>query len=204
MAERKNYNSQMEQIMLQVERSGQKAKLLLHVCCAPCSSAVLERLANVFDITLFFDNPNLDSKAEHDLRSREVERLVLESGLVSRVIISPYDPESFQKVVNGLTGEPEGGARCLACFRLRLSNSALKAKDLSSDWFTTTLTISPRKDAAVLNELGQGIGEGVGVPFLPSDFKKRGGFQRSIALSREFGLYRQDYCGCVYSKRSKA
>lgn len=203
MADRKNYNTQMEQIIAQVAQSGRKASLLLHVCCAPCSSAVLERLADVFDITLFFDNPNLDTAGEHEQRALETARLVQEMGLLARVIISPYDPDSYLHAVKGLEREPEGGARCVACFYLRLTNSAHKAKELGCDWFTTTLTISPRKDAALLNDLGLGIGERVGVPFLPSDFKKRGGYQRSIALSRAFELYRQDYCGCVFSKRHK-
>lgn len=201
MEPKRNYNSQMEAVMEQVADSGRKAHLLLHVCCAPCSSAVLERLVPVFDITLFFDNPNLDTAPEHSLRAGETLRLAEENGLVDRVIISPYDPASFREAVRGLENEPEGGARCRECFRLRLQNSARKARELGCDWFTTTLTISPRKDAALLNELGESIGAEAGVPFLPSDFKKKGGYQRSVALSRELSLYRQEYCGCAFSRR---
>lgn len=201
MEPKRNYNSQMEAVMEQVADSGRKAHLLLHVCCAPCSSAVLERLVPVFDITLFFDNPNLDTAPEHSLRAGETLRLAAEHGLVDRVIISPYDPASFYDAVRGFEQEPEGGARCRECFRLRLQNSARKAKELGCDWFTTTLTISPRKDAALLNELGESIGAEHGVAFLPSDFKKKGGYQRSVARSRELSLYRQDYCGCAFSRR---
>ena len=199
----KNFNARMEQIMEQVSAEGRKARLLLHVCCAPCSSAVLERLSPVFDITLFFDNPNLDTGDEHRLRGEETLRLAAELGLLHQVIISPYDPASYYKAVQGLEGEPEGGARCRECFRLRLLNSARKARELGCDWFTTTLTISPRKDAALLNGLGEEAGEAAGISFLPSDFKKRGGYQRSIVLSREKSLYRQDYCGCVFSRRDR-
>ena len=177
-----------------------KPWLLLHVCCAPCSSAVLEQMAGSFRIVVYFDNPNLDTGLEHGLRAGETERLVRESGWAERVIVTPYDPSAFQFAVNGLENEPEGGARCAACFTLRLSRSAMTARELGCNYFTTTLTVSPRKDAALLNRIGLEAGLKAGLPFLPSDFKKRGGYQRSIALSREYGLYRQDYCGCAYSR----
>lgn len=203
MEGKRNYNSLMEEIMEQVAREGRKAGLLLHVCCAPCSSAVLERLHPVFDITLFFDNPNLDSRLEHDKRAGETLRLAAGTGLGDRVIISPYDPDSYLSAIQGLEQEREGGARCRECFRLRLGSSARKARELGCDWFTTTLTISPRKDAALLNALGQEAGQAEGIPFLPSDFKKKGGYQRSVALSRTLSLYRQDYCGCLFSRRER-
>ena len=199
-----NFNRAMLLVLNRLEGSGVKPRLLLHVCCAPCSSAVLERLAGAFEVIVYFDNPNLDTGEEHALRAREVERLARETGWCSQVIITPYQPEIYRRAVVGLEKEPEGGARCEACFRLRLHHTALEAARLECDWFTTTLSISPRKNAAMLNRLGEEAGQAAGVPFLPSDFKKQGGFQRSIELSREFGLYRQNYCGCVFSRRDAA
>lgn len=201
MAGIRNFDREMSRVLEGLEGSSEKPRLLLHVCCAPCSTTVLERLAAAFDITVFFDNPNLDSAEEHDLRAEEVKRLLDIGGWASRVVISPYQPEAFYAAVKGLEKEPEGGARCRACFRLRLSRSALAAKELACPYFTTSLTVGPRKDAALLNELGEEAAKAAGLTFLASDFKKRGGYQRSVALSREFGIYRQDYCGCVFSKR---
>jgi predicted adenine nucleotide alpha hydrolase (AANH) superfamily ATPase len=198
-----NNNDVMMRLLKDLKEEEQKPLLLLHVCCAPCSTAVLERLADTFRIILFFDNPNLDTAEEHSLRAGEAARLAEESGWAEQVIISPYDPKAFRDAVKGLEHEPEGGARCEACFRLRLSRSSRTAAELHCSWFTTTLSVSPQKDAALLNHLGVAAGEAAGVPFLPSDFKKRGGYQRSVALSRQFGLYRQDYCGCAFSRRDK-
>ena len=198
-----NHNDVMMRLIKDLKEKEQKPLLLLHVCCAPCSTAVLERLADAFRIILFFDNPNLDTAKEHSLRAGETARLAKESGWAEQVNISPYDPKVFHDAVHGLEDEPEGGARCKACFQLRLTHASQAAADLSCSWFTTTLSVSPRKDAALLNHLGVAAGEAAGVPFLPSDFKKRGGYQRSVQLSRQFGLYRQDYCGCAFSRKDK-
>lgn len=201
MRGKNGFDSQMQEIILGMDGSEPKSLLLLHVCCAPCSSAVLERLAGVFRIIACFDNPNIDSATEHDLRAGETLRLTELTGWTEQVIVTPYDPAVFRSAVRGLEGEPEGGSRCAVCFRLRLARSARKAAELGCSFFTTTLTLSPRKDAAMLNEIGREAGEAAGVRFLPSDFKKRGGYQRSILLSRQFGLYRQDYCGCAFSRK---
>lgn len=198
-----NYDQLMQDAISRFSPSGEKPRLLLHVCCAPCSSAVLERLRGSFRILAFFDNPNLDSAEEFELRAEETERLVHETGWADEVIVSPYDPVVFEEAVRGLETEKEGGARCAACFRLRLNRSAGMARERNCAFFTTTLTLSPRKNAALLNQLGIQAGETAGVPFLPSDFKKRGGALRSIQLSQTFGLYRQDYCGCTFSKRKE-
>ena len=180
-------------------------RLLLHACCAPCSSAVLESLSRFFRVGLLYYNPNIAPQAEYDRRARELERLVAQMPLSNPVALLPveYDGEAFTQAVRGLEGEPEGGARCLECFRLRLGKAAAEARRLGYDYFTTTLSISPLKDAAALNRLGEAAGKAAGVAHLPADFKKKGGYQRSIELSREYGLYRQDYCGCVFSKAER-
>lgn len=203
MPEKTNYNLRMSDILASFEPAAGKPRLLLHVCCAPCSSAVLERLKEFFHIVLYFDNPNLDSREEFDRRALEAERLAKETGWADEVLVVPYDPRTYIAAVRGLEGEKEGGLRCAACFDLRLSRSAEAAKALKCDWFTTTLTISPRKNAGLLNDIGRAAGERAGTRFLPSDFKKQGGYLRSVQLSREFGLYRQDYCGCSFSRAER-
>lgn len=203
MSGRINYNHEMEKVVQSLMGAGSRPRLLVHVCCAPCSTSVLERLAPSFELVVYFDNPNLDTAREHDLRAREVSRLLASTGLASQVILMPYQPADFHRAICGLEGEPEGGLRCRACFALRLARSAQAAREHGCSWFTTTLSVSPRKDAALLNVLGEEAGLTAGVPFLPSDFKKRGGYQRSVELSRSFSLYRQDYCGCIYSRRDR-
>ena len=203
MSGRINYDAEMEKLVRSLPGEGSRPRLLLHVCCAPCSTSVLERLAPSFELVVYFDNPNLDTAREHELRSRELTRLMASTGLASQVIIQPYQPAAFHQVIRGLEGEKEGGLRCRACFALRLAHSAQAAREQGCDWFTTTLTVSPRKDAALLNHLGEEAGRAAGVSFLPSDFKKQGGYQRSVELSRSFSLYRQDYCGCIYSRRGR-
>lgn len=200
MLQKQNFDRLMEEAIAALPVAGEKPRLLLHVCCAPCSSAVLERLSQSFDIILYFDNPNLDTGAEFDRRAMEAKRLAHETGWASEVVVVPYDPKVYEDAVLGHEGEREGGSRCAICFLLRLSRSAKAARDFNCAFFTTTLTISPMKNAALLNEIGLKAGEEAGVPFLPSDFKKQGGYQRSIVLSREKDLYRQDYCGCQFSK----
>lgn len=180
--------------------------LLLHACCAPCSSYVLEYLSAYFNITVLFYNPNIAPDIEFTKRAEELKRFVSEMTFQNpvQVVVGNYEPERFYEAVKGLEKEPEGGARCEKCFRLRLREAAMIAKEGQFDFFTTTLTISPLKNAELLNTLGTEIGEEFGVSYLQSDFKKRDGYKRSIELSKEHGLYRQDYCGCVFSKREES
>jgi len=181
--------------------------LFLHSCCAPCSSYCLEYLSEYFSITVFYYNPNIYPAEEYDDRIHEQERLIKalnEKGVKNpiQLVCGEYRPEVFYEAVRGLEKEPEGGERCTKCFEMRLYESARLAKEGGFDYFTTTLTISPLKDAERLNRIGEEAGAQFGVTFLNSDFKKKNGYRRSIELSKEHGLYRQDYCGCVYSRRS--
>ena len=184
---------------------GERPTLLLHACCAPCSSYVLEYLSRYFRITLFFYNPNIAPEEEYRFRLDELRRLVREMGLVDDVSVleGNYTPERFLALAEGLETLPEGGARCSLCYRLRLSEAARVAAEGGFDYFCTTLSISPYKNAAWLNEIGQEEGARYGVTYLVSDFKKKNGYKRSCELSEEYGLYRQDYCGCVYSKAAR-
>ncbi len=193
-----NYDKEMEKIINTHSTRGEKPKLLLHSCCAPCSTACIERLKDFFELTVYFYNPNLDSEEEFSLRAKEQVRYC-ESELVD-VYVEKYVPQEFYNVVKGLEHVLEGGARCEKCFYLRLKRTAEKAKELGFDYFTTTLTVSPLKNATKLNQIGQNIEREVGVKFLPTDFKKRNGYLRSIQLSKENELYRQNYCGCEFSK----
>ena len=197
-----NYQKELDRIIDGLGQQGEPPRLLLHVCCAPCSSYCLEYLSEYFDITVYYYNPNISKKEEYLKRLAEEKRYisVKEFKYPVKLTESNYDPQEFFDAVRGLEKEPEGGLRCRECFRLRLEASAKKAKELGFEWFTTTLTISPLKNAALLNEIGAEMGEKYGVKWLPSDFKKREGYKRSIELSREYGLYRQDYCGCVFSR----
>ena len=184
------------------ELNGVKKKLLLHVCCGPCSSYVMEYLSKYFDITIYYYNPNIDTEEEFDKRTKEVQRLTREAEFAKGidVIVAPYEKELFEELSKGLEKEPEGGARCKKCYHLRLDKSARYAKDNGFDYFTTTLSISPYKDAEALNNIGKHLEEKYGIKYLYSDFKKKNGYKRSIELSKEYNLYRQDYCGCIYSK----
>lgn len=179
-----------------------KQKLLLHVCCAPCSSHVLELLENEYDITAFFYNPNITIEEEYYKRINELERFVVEAPFAKKVIVEQgkYEPELFFEMSKGLELEPERGSRCYKCYEMRLRESALYAKNKCYDLFTTTLSISPHKNAKWLNEIGERLAEEYGVDYLYSDFKKKNGYARSIELSKEYNLYRQNYCGCVFSK----
>lgn len=196
----RNYQKELETLL---EHTVLPKRLLLHSCCAPCSSYVLEYLSRFFEITLFFYNPNMNTADEFERRAEELLRLTREMSFDYPVksVIVPYEAREFYEAVHGLEHEPEGGLRCEACFRLRLRKAAEYAFLHQFDYFTTTLTISPLKNAALLNGIGEAAGQEYGVPFLPSDFKKKGGFQRSIQLSEQYGLYRQNYCGCVFSER---
>ena len=201
----RNYSKELERLIQQFQREERVPRLLLHVCCAPCSSAVLEYLSQYFAITLLYYNPNISPREEYDKREAELKRLVSEMELVHPVDLLPcdYDGQAFVEAARGLEGEPEGGARCEACFRLRLEYAAREAARLHFDYYTTTLTISPMKNAPLLNQLGEEMGGKYGVAHLPSDFKKKNGYKRSVELSKEYGLYRQDYCGCAFSKAQR-
>lgn len=204
MSRRSEYQIRTDQITEDLLKKEKRPALLLHACCAPCSSYVLEYLSRYFRITAFYYNPNISPKSEYERRTEELKRLIGEMPLPSDVelITGDYAAELFYRAVKGLEKEPEGGKRCEVCFRLRLEEAARIAKEGEFDYFTTTLSISPHKNAKVLNEIGQEMAEKYQVSWLPSDFKKKGGFLRSIELSSQYSLYRQDYCGCIYSIRN--
>lgn len=199
-----NYQNELDKIIEKNISEGKIPSLLLHACCAPCSSYCLEYLSRYFKITVFYFNPNISLKEEYKYRLNEEKRLISLMDFVNpvRIIEGEYKPKNFYDAVKGLEDEPEGGKRCVKCFKLRLEASAQKAKELGSDYFTTTLTISPLKNAGLLNNIGAQYAEKYGVNWLYSDFKKKEGYKRSIALSREYSLYRQNYCGCIFSKNA--
>lgn len=182
----------------EVKSLDKRKKLLLHCCCAPCSSACLERLKDYFNVTVLFYNPNIED-GEYLKRKSELLRLIKDTGWAD-FLDCDYESEEFYRAVKGLESEKEGGKRCVECFKLRLKKTADLAESGGYDYFTTTLTISPLKDASLINGIGEKLREGKRVKWLYSDFKKRGGYQRSIALSKEHNLYRQNFCGCVYSR----
>lgn len=185
------------------ELDGKRASLLLHACCAPCSSYVLEYLDRYFDITLLYYNPNIASEKEYILRADELKRLVNEMPFKNdvTVVLADYCHEEFEKIALGREDMREGGVRCFDCYRLRLDYAAKFAHDSGYDYFTTTLSISPHKNAEVLNNIGKEMADKYHVKYLFSDFKKKGGYLRSCELSEKYGLYRQDFCGCEYSER---
>lgn len=198
-----NYQLVLDRTIKDIEKSGKVPKLLLHSCCAPCSSYVLEYLSRYFDITVLYYNPNIYPPEEFGKRAAEQVRLADEMNPEHpvKVVVADYDADEFYSAVRGREGDPEGGARCRICFELRLGKAADYASKHGFDYFTTTLSISPLKNAAVLSEVGAHMAEKYGVAYLFSDFKKRGGYKRSCELSAQYGLYRQDYCGCVFSVR---
>lgn len=198
-----NYQKQMEETIAGLR--GETPSLFLHACCAPCSSYVLEALSDYFKITLFYYNPNISPRAEYEKRVAEVRRLLAGLPVKNSVALleGKYDPETFFAMAKGREAEPEGGGRCALCYELRLRESARLAKAGGFDWFTTTLSISPYKNAQKLNEIGKKLERETGVRYLCSDFKKRDGYRRSIVLSERYGLYRQDYCGCVFSRAQR-
>lgn len=201
----RNYTKELEQLIQKLQQEGKVPRLLLHACCAPCSSAVLEYLSQYFAITLLYYNPNIAPLEEYQKREAELRRLVSQMKFTHPVELLPcqYDGQAFVQAARGLEGEPEGGKRCEACFRLRLRYAAQEAARLRFDYYTTTLSISPMKNAPLLNQLGEEIGREFGVAHLPSDFKKKDGYKRSVQLSKEYDLYRQDYCGCAFSKAQR-
>ena len=201
---KRNYQKELDEILAKQEKAGHTPKLLLHSCCAPCSSYVLEYLSGYFEITDFFYNPNITDRDEYHHRAEELRRLIGCMPLKNSVIFAegPYDPDIFFQAVKGLEKEKEGGERCFACYELRMRRAAELAAESGCDYFTTTLSISPLKNAEKINEIGERLAGEYGVRHLPSDFKKKGGYQRSVELSREYDLYRQNYCGCVFSRRN--
>ena len=200
-----NYQKELENIIEQHKLDNKRSKLLIHSCCAPCSSYVLEYLSQYFDITIFYYNPNIYPETEYVRRAKEQQNLIKEMQLPSLVefVQGEYESKLFYESVKGLEKEPEGGKRCFECYELRLRKAAKYAAENQFDYFTTTLTISPHKNAEKLNEIGERVGAEYSISHLPSDFKKKNGYKRSIELSREYNLYRQDYCGCVFSIRDK-
>ena len=199
----KSYQKKLDEIIR--EQGEHRPKLLLHSCCGPCSSAVLEALVKHFEVTLLWYNPNLYPESEFRKRLDTLKELLEKSGLDGTVGLRVEDwaQEDFAEKVRGLENEPEGGRRCEQCFRLRLSETARTAAEKGFDYFCTTLTVSRYKNAPLINEIGEKAGKEAGISWLPSDFKKHGGEQRSQELSREYGIYRQDYCGCEFSLRSR-
>ena len=210
---RVNYQRELDKILEGLEaRGGETASeppaLFLHSCCAPCSSYVLEYLCPCFRITVFYYNPNISASEEYQKRVTEQKRLIAaynteKKGYPIEIIEGDYEPGRFYEIARGLEDCPEGGERCFQCYELRLRETAERAKAGGYDYFCTTLSISPLKNAEKLNEIGLALGEEYGVSWLPSDFKKRNGYKRSVELSAEYGLYRQNYCGCVYSKEAR-
>lgn len=201
--EKVNYQRVLDGILLQISNKGVHPKLLLHACCAPCSSYVLEYLSKYFDITLYFFNPNIYPAEEYDFRAKELTELLEKMPLRDKVsiVVGDYDSDAFYNAVKGNEEDLEGGARCKICYRQRLEASAEYAAKGGFDYFTTTLSISPYKNSIWLNEIGEELSTLYGVPYLTSDFKKKNGYKRSCELSAEYGLYRQNYCGCEFSKR---
>lgn len=200
-----NYQKELDKIIQQLEREDITPSLLLHSCCAPCSSYVLEYLSKYFSVTVFYYNPNISKKEEYEKRKAEQIRLIGEMKTNNKVsfLDCDYNPAEFFDCAKGYENCTEGGERCFRCYRLRLEKTAQTAKNQNFDYFCTTLSISPLKNAQKINEIGFDVESEQGVKWLPSDFKKREGYKRSIELSRQFDLYRQNYCGCVYSKPSQ-
>ena len=202
---RRNYQRELEKILAEIEKSGQVPRLFLHSCCAPCSSYVLEYLSGYFQITDFFYNPNISPKEEYVKRAEELKHLIDEMPFVHKPVFleGDYCPEEFFKMAKGLEKVPEGGERCFRCYRMRMEEAARLAAEGGYDYFTTTLSISPLKNAEKLNQIGAELADTFGVRYLFSDFKKKEGYKKSTEISKEYHMYRQYYCGCVYSKRDR-
>lgn len=198
----KNFDKMLEEIIKRHETNKEVPKVLLHSCCAPCSSYVIEYLSNYFYLTIFYYNPNISPFEEYDKRKKEQIKLIntMETKYKVNIIDCDYDNELYESMIKGLEKEPERGKRCEVCFKLRLEKTATIAKEFGYDYFGTTLTVSPYKNCLMINDIGLNISELLSIDFLVSDFKKRDGYKRSIELSHKYDLYRQNYCGCKYSK----
>lgn len=201
MTQNTNYGLLFEKTLESIQKSGEKPKLLLHSCCAPCSSSVLEFLIGKFDITLYFYNPNISTEEEYKKRLSELQRFVFDSHKENdiKIVDAGYTPDDFYSCAEGLENEKERGKRCMECYFLRLSKTHDYASENGFDMFCTTLSVSPHKDAVALNRIGEKLSEKSSVKWLYSDFKKKDGYKRSIELSKLYGLYRQNFCGCIYS-----
>lgn len=200
----RNYQKELDALLQKIQSERQKKRLFLHCCCAPCSSYVLEYLSGYFEITVYFYNPNITEPEEYEKRKQELIRLIAQNTYENTVQImdADYDNTLFFEMAKGLEKEPECGHRCFSCYEMRLRNTARRAVEEGADYFCTTLSISPHKRADKLMEIGEALSVEYGIAYLPSDFKKKNGYKRSIELSREYDLYRQNYCGCVYSKEA--
>ncbi len=198
-----NYQKELDKLIDYISRENITPKLMLHACCAPCSSYCLVYLSEFFDITVLFYNPNINTEIEYIKRSKELKRLISEMEFRKKVdyVDLDYDPGEFYSEVKGLEECEEGRERCFKCYGLRLERTAERASAGNYDYFCTTLSISPLKNAAKINEIGNMLSEKYGVKWLPSDFKKKNGFKTSVELSEKYNLYRQNYCGCVFSMR---
>ena len=197
-----NYQTKLEDILKHITG---RPTLLLHACCAPCSSYVLEYLSNYFQITIYYYNPNISPIDEYNKRIAELKKFIKEMPLKNpvKLIEGNYNPDEFYKIAKGKENLKEGDIRCYECYKLRMEAAAIIAKEKKYDFFTTTLSISPYKNAKWINEIGEALANKYNINYLYADFKKKGGYQRSIELSKEYNLYRQDYCGCIYSKRAR-
>lgn len=205
MTANRNYQKELDRLLTGLQREERVPVLLLHSCCAPCSSYVMEYLSQYFHIILYYYNPNISPEEEYQKRVAEQKRLIREMNLTYpvRFLEGKYDPERFYAMAKGMERLPEGGERCFCCYELRLREAAEAAVLERADYFTTTLSISPMKNAQKLNEIGERLAKEYQVAYLNSDFKKKNGYKRSIELSREYGLYRQDYCGCIFSRAER-
>lgn len=197
-----NYQNKLDEI---IENLDYVPNLLLHSCCAPCSSYVIEYLSNYFNITIYYYNPNISPKEEYEKRKNEQIRFIKEFKSKNKldIIDVDYNYDDFLNIANGLENVKEGGIRCFKCYNLRLESTAKKASELNYDYFGTTLTVSPYKNSEKLNEIGSELESKYNIKYLCSDFKKKNGYKRSIELSKIYNLYRQDYCGCIYSKKER-
>lgn len=200
-----NYQKELDKLIDHLQKEEKVPTLLLHSCCAPCSSYVLEYLSSYFKITVLYYNPNIYPESEYSKRIIEQQTLIgeMDTKYPVQFIAGSYDKEKFYEMAKGLEEVKEGGVRCFKCYELRLRETAEIAKEGGYDYFTTTLSISPLKNAAKLNEIGLKLAEEYGVSYLTSDFKKKNGYKRSVELSAQYGLYRQDYCGCEFSMRQR-
>lgn len=205
MENKRNYQRELDDLLGRIQKEEKVPKLFLHSCCAPCSSYVLEYLSQYFEITVFYYNPNIYPPEEYQERAEEQKRLIDRFPAKNPIsyVEGDYDTGRFYQMAKGMEKLPEGGERCFACYELRMREAALLAKEGGYDYFTTTLSISPLKNAGKINEIGEKLEKELGVRHLPSDFKKKNGYKRSTELSREYELYRQNYCGCVFSKNER-
>ncbi len=200
-----NYNKLMEEELIKIKENGKVPNILLHSCCAPCSSHVIDTLTPYFNITVLYYNPNIEPFEEYSKRKDEEIKFIKNFPNINELSIMDcdHDNELFHKTIKGLEKEKEGGARCIKCYYLRLEKTALLAKEKKFDYFATTLTVSPLKNSHKLNEIGQYLSNKYDIKYLFSDFKKKEGYKHSIELSQKYNLYRQDYCGCIYSKEER-